>query len=245
MYHFGSDNNFRQGGYAAPYEGLEDATAQTHIDFVRGMVHSSNGAMSSVENSLPHTPDLSRGEHNFYPSAMHAFTTLGDQTSITDLDKFKPKKRRKTVDTGDEGFVDRKLSTTSAAFNHSSPDGDNTVIEDSPDNDGEDNLAPTAKRRRASSGANGKAASLARKNLTEEQKRSNHIRSEQKRRNIIKQGYQDLNELVPNLKTGGFSKSAVLTETTRYLEEVQTGNIKVEELLRRRAAEKGLNFDDL
>ncbi|KEQ69742.1 hypothetical protein M436DRAFT_25843, partial [Aureobasidium namibiae CBS 147.97] len=53
--------------------------------------------------------------------------------------------------------------------------------------------------------------------LTEDQKRSNHIRSEQKRRNIIKQGYEDLNELVPNLKTGGFSKSAVLTETTRFL----------------------------
>ncbi|KEQ60551.1 uncharacterized protein M437DRAFT_13513, partial [Aureobasidium melanogenum CBS 110374] len=60
------------------------------------------------------------------------------------------------------------------------------------------------------SGANSKLGNIARKNLTEDQKRSNHIRSEQKRRNIIKQGYEDLNELVPNLKTGGFSKSAVL-----------------------------------
>ncbi|KAG9575800.1 hypothetical protein KCV01_g17684, partial [Aureobasidium melanogenum] len=82
-----------------------------------------------------------------------------------------------------------------------------------------------------------------RKNLTEDQKRSNHIRSEQKRRNIIKQGYEDLNELVPNLKTGGFSKSAVLTETTRFLEEIFLGNNSVETYLRNLAAEKGIPFE--
>ncbi|KAG2166511.1 hypothetical protein JADG_006250 [Aureobasidium aubasidani] len=246
MFHFGTDNNFRQSGYAAPYQGLEDALTQQQVDFARNMVHSSNDAMSSVENSVPHTPDLTRGTHSYYPANMQPFATLADQTSTGESDRSKTKKRRKfKIPDGDEFDT----SITSPAFqvnNNSSPDGDNTVA-DSDDNDGESNNVPksTGKRRRASSGANSKLSSIARKNLTEDQKRSNHIRSEQKRRNIIKQGYEDLNEIVPNLKTGGFSKSAVLTETTRYLEEIDSGNNAMEKFLRKLAAQRGINFDDM
>ncbi|KAL1305094.1 hypothetical protein AAFC00_002027 [Neodothiora populina] len=78
------------------------------------------------------------------------------------------------------------------------------------------------------------AAAAARKNLTEEQKRENHIKSEQKRRNIIKDGYKNLNDLVPNLKQGGFSKSATLTETVRELETLQAANEVAKQLVMRR-----------
>lgn len=64
----------------------------------------------------------------------------------------------------------------------------------------------------------------ARENLTEEQKRTNHILSEQKRRNLIKQGFDDLCELVPELRGGGFSKSAMLLQAADYLDEVIKGN---------------------
>ncbi|PWY89395.1 hypothetical protein BO94DRAFT_33952 [Aspergillus sclerotioniger CBS 115572] len=64
----------------------------------------------------------------------------------------------------------------------------------------------------------------ARENLTEEQKRSNHILSEQKRRNLIRQGFEDLCTLVPGLKGGGFSKSAMLTQAADWLEEILRGN---------------------
>ena len=241
MFHFGTDNNFRQSGYAAPYQDLEASTIQ-HVEFARNMVHSSNDAMSSVENSVPHTPDLSRGVHNYYPGSMQALASLADQTSTGESDQPKIKKRRKSKRAEDQDF---DTSVTSPAFrvNNSSPDGDNTIA-DSDDNDREDNMPKSSvKRRRASSGANSKLGSIARKNLTEDQKRSNHIRSEQKRRNIIKQGYEDLNELVPNLKTGGFSKSAVLTETTRFLEEIHLGNNSMEAYLRSLAAEKGIAFE--
>ncbi|KAL4933471.1 basic helix-loop-helix domain-containing protein [Aspergillus undulatus] len=63
-----------------------------------------------------------------------------------------------------------------------------------------------------------------RENLTEEQKRSNHIKSEQKRRNLIKEGFDDLCILVPGLKGGGFSKSAMLTQAADWLEEMLRGN---------------------
>ena len=62
-------------------------------------------------------------------------------------------------------------------------------------------------------------------NLTEEQKRNNHILSEQKRRNLIKQGFDDLHDLVPEIRNGGLSKSSVLTEAATFLETLIQDNI--------------------
>jgi Helix-loop-helix DNA-binding domain len=64
----------------------------------------------------------------------------------------------------------------------------------------------------------------ARENLTEEQKRTNHILSEQKRRNLIKQGFEELCSLVPELRGGGFSKSAMLIQAAEWLEDMLRGN---------------------
>jgi hypothetical protein len=63
-----------------------------------------------------------------------------------------------------------------------------------------------------------------RENLTEEQKRNNHILSEQKRRDLIKQGYKDLNEVVPAVRGGGLSKSQVLVEAAAFLEKLIEDN---------------------
>lgn len=72
-----------------------------------------------------------------------------------------------------------------------------------------------------------------RENLTEEQKRTNHILSEQKRRNLIKQGFDELCSLVPELRGGGFSKSAMLVQAANWLEDILRGN----ELLKTQLAE--------
>lgn len=66
----------------------------------------------------------------------------------------------------------------------------------------EDTNSPSSKanqKRRKSSTAN-TAAKPTRENLTEEQKRENHIKSEQKRRTLIREGFEDLNNLVPGLR---------------------------------------------
>lgn len=68
------------------------------------------------------------------------------------------------------------------------------------------------------------ASKSARENLTEEQKRTNHILSEQKRRNLIKQGFDELCSLVPELRGGGFSKSAMLMQAADWLEDILHGN---------------------
>lgn len=70
----------------------------------------------------------------------------------------------------------------------------------------------------------------ARENLTEEQKRSNHIMSEQKRRNLIKRGFDDLHDLVPEIRAGGLSKSHILLEAAGFLEKVIADNESYKEM---------------
>ena len=84
------------------------------------------------------------------------------------------------------------------------------------------------KRRKSSTG--NATTKPSRENLTEEQKRENHIKSEQKRRTLIREGFEDLNNLVPGLRGGGFSKSAVLIMSADWLENLLRGN----EVLRQR-----------
>lgn len=67
--------------------------------------------------------------------------------------------------------------------------------------------------------------------LTEAEKRANHIHSEQKRRNQIKNGFDTLTEMVPELKGGGFSKSAVLQHAAVYVASLKGGNQKLREML--------------
>ena len=66
-----------------------------------------------------------------------------------------------------------------------------------------------------------------RTNLTPIQKRENHVKSEQKRREIIKQGFEDLVEMVPGLHGGGFSKGAILTQAADWLEDLVQGNVQL------------------
>ncbi|KAK4111177.1 hypothetical protein N656DRAFT_681887, partial [Canariomyces notabilis] len=79
----------------------------------------------------------------------------------------------------------------------------------------------------ASSGSGG--AKQPRANLTDEQKRENHIRSEQKRRDLIKDHFNDLGAIVPALKSGGYSKAVMLNLSADWLVEVMAGNQRLME----------------
>ncbi|EON68015.1 hypothetical protein W97_07162 [Coniosporium apollinis CBS 100218] len=76
----------------------------------------------------------------------------------------------------------------------------------------------------SASAAAAPASKPARENLTEEQKRQNHILSEQKRRNLIRKGFEKLNELVPELRENCPSKSQVLDLTAGFLDRLIQGN---------------------
>jgi hypothetical protein len=85
----------------------------------------------------------------------------------------------------------------------------------------------SASRSRNRNGAG--ARRTPRTNLSEDQKRNNHIASEQKRRNVIKEGYEMLNTLVPGLNVGGYSKSIALNLTADWIQGLVTGNEKLRE----------------
>jgi hypothetical protein len=143
-------------------------------------------------------------------------------------------------------------STTSTTYTHALRDDDDEQSDDAASED-EDEGRPTKKRKKSQTRSsrdtpkkvarNGKARKVSaaeentkkkrataaaqkthRENLTEEQKRSNHILSEQKRRDLIKQGYKDLNEVVPAVRGGGLSKSQVLVEAATFLEKLIEDN---------------------
>ncbi|KAL1915770.1 uncharacterized protein VTP21DRAFT_6529 [Calcarisporiella thermophila] len=57
--------------------------------------------------------------------------------------------------------------------------------------------------------------------LTEEEKRANHIASEQKRRNLIRSGFRDLTEIVPSLRNANHSKSTVLFQAIEYIQRLE------------------------
>lgn len=86
-------------------------------------------------------------------------------------------------------------------------------------------MRATIRRRRRSVPSQPK---LQRENLTEEQKREHHIISEQKRRGIIKEGFDDLTFIVPNLQNGGYSRSNVLNIAGEWLEKLMKGNQTLE-----------------
>ncbi|KAK3343997.1 hypothetical protein B0T25DRAFT_314046 [Lasiosphaeria hispida] len=110
----------------------------------------------------------------------------------------------------------------------------------SPGRGGEPTSATLGRRRKPGAGGGrgankdggGSSARPTRENLTEEQKRENHIKSEQKRRTMIKDGFDNLSELIPGLTSGGQSKSQMLSTVGDYIVELKRGNEELETLLR-------------
>ncbi|KAI1427926.1 hypothetical protein F5Y12DRAFT_97225 [Xylaria sp. FL1777] len=80
--------------------------------------------------------------------------------------------------------------------------------------------ATTGRRRKSAP----QQAKQPRENLTLEQKRENHIKSEKKRRGYIKEGFADLNAIVPNAQNASYSKSTVLNMAKEWIESLIQGN---------------------
>lgn len=70
-----------------------------------------------------------------------------------------------------------------------------------------------------------------RKKLTTEQKRSNHIRYEKRRRGLIRDRFLELTELVPELRGGTWSRSRILLKAVEWLQELLARNEALQEQL--------------
>lgn len=67
--------------------------------------------------------------------------------------------------------------------------------------------------------------------LTEDQKRANHIASEQKRRNTIRGGFKELTEIIPTLKNINNSKSTILFKSVDYIKQLDKRNKSLKDKL--------------
>lgn len=251
---FGTDIDFNPNGYTGTYQQVNE---QSHMQFAQNMgtgtaVRYGDGSVPSAASSHPQSPVNTR-QDNQYPQPQvqpSYYIPRRLEREEEDVGRSNSRKRRRmTTGTGDGQNGRQHLynddTPPPAADAGSSPDADD-VSDDggsSPSPDpADDELSSGKRKRRKSSSAARTKGSAARKNLTDAQKRSNHIASEQKRRNIIKEGYKNLNELVPNLKQGGFSKSATLHESVRELETLQVANETWKFKLMK---ESGLSQEDL
>ncbi|RCH98769.1 hypothetical protein CU097_010039 [Rhizopus azygosporus] len=70
-----------------------------------------------------------------------------------------------------------------------------------------------------------------RSTLGEDEKRENHVASEQKRRNLIKSRFKELTDLVPSLRDSNQSKSAVLFKAVEYIKHLEKRNKHLREKL--------------
>ncbi|KAI9283309.1 hypothetical protein BY458DRAFT_496148 [Sporodiniella umbellata] len=79
--------------------------------------------------------------------------------------------------------------------------------------------------------------------LSDQQKKANHIASEQKRRNTIRGGFKELTELVPTLKNINNSKSIILFKSVEYVNQLNRRNKQLAEtlaMLQRKVKQKQL-----
>ena len=76
--------------------------------------------------------------------------------------------------------------------------------------------------------------------LTEQEKKNNHIASEQKRRQAIREGFDRLAEIVPGMAGQGRSEAVMLQATVAHMQEQMTKK----EDLREKAQRLGISAGD-
>jgi len=95
--------------------------------------------------------------------------------------------------------------------------------------------SPSSAKDDSASGANAKIR------LTDQEKKNNHIASEQKRRQAIREGFDKLADIVPGMKGQGRSENLVLQNTIDYLKK----EIVDYHDMMRIASERGVPVEDL
>lgn len=193
--HWGSDGGFMDQGYVAPPDQPDMETRTREL-------------LDHLDCFEPQTS----AANTRAPSPERIAGAYGQRTAFRQADEddsAQPRKKQRTAKTNGDQYSDDDDDSRSLSRKSRTPS--------------------IAKGRRASTDTSRKArvtptSKAPRENLSEEQKRTNHILSEQKRRNLIRQGFDDLCSLVPSLRGGGFSKSAMLTQAADWLEDLLRGN---------------------
>ena len=206
---WGSDAGFGNAQGFVPPPSQESVAANE-----RAHMHAVEQAFSLTTATVPSSADTTRASSPIRTLDRRTTEAIG-QNHHEDEDS-RPRKRRKSRYKEEEDDDDDDMPSTSNTKNAKKrkPSKKGSISSPAADSEG-------GHKRRKSAVPVPKPT---RENLTEDQKRENHIKSEQKRRTLIREGFEDLNELVPGLRGGGFSKSAILIMAADWLEELMQGN---------------------
>ena len=210
---FGSDASFMNHGYLPSRS--RNVEANRLLEYMRCLE-----PQSSTPNTRPGTPDRSS------PVPRSANIALPDPNDTVPFPSYSPIENSRQREEDEEDAQPRKRQKIDIKPERGEEDYDEVNVSQQQVMEEEvqslEGSSPKPRRRRSkasgsvSSCSTGRRGSnedgsssrkakqsqkerLARENLTEEQKRANHIQSEQKRRNLIRTGFDELCSLVPSL----------------------------------------------
>ncbi|KAJ2958089.1 hypothetical protein NQZ79_g6276 [Umbelopsis isabellina] len=196
--HYGSWNQAPSSYYHEPSSGV--LLNQDHHDYPPHEYHDQDQHRRSIIDSL----DASH-QQRFYQqiSSMNVPFKTETDTEHVDLSKDEPQdsqrnRRRQSVK--------RRASDT--------------------DSDEDEEMAESPGSSTSGTNYNGanKRSKPHKELLTEEEKRANHIASEQKRRNTIRTGFKELTDIIPTLKNINNSKSTILFKAVEYIRYLERRN---------------------
>lgn len=211
---FGSDARFEGQTFIAPPEQETPETLikrkMNHLDCLKPEPSpASTHPSSPVQSKKSRHPITHITEHQ-----APTMSTTYDNNQDPDIwppetPVSKPRKRRKADPDSDPDFeASRKPSRQSSKRSKGSSTKKTPTTPKKPPR--EDS---TPKSRPSS-------AKPARQHLSEEQKKTNHIISEQKRRDLIKNGYEGIRQMVPQLQEMKYSKGAMLEMAADWLDDI-------------------------
>lgn len=209
---FGSDARFEGQSFVAPpeQETLE-TVEQRKMDHLECLKPEESPA--STHPSSPTIQKKSRRAGTYttgYQEPLPPIAQGIDQDeTIAETPEPKPRKRRKTNPESDSDFEASRKPTRQA-----SKRGKASFAKKPPPSPAKPSRENSVTKAQPSS------AKPNRQHLTEDQKKTNHIISEQKRRDLIKQGYDGIREMVPALKDVKYSKGAMLEAAADWLEDI-------------------------
>lgn len=202
---FGSDSDFAGHKYVAPGSALKD------LKSCEAKFQSNLETFESKWDGEPQPDQDSTVRRRLSTSQNHAARQvkqdIQEERDVKSTKKLKRSRQEEDSEDTSDGSEDRvgpKSKAQNKARTYSEGGGGTS----------------SAASRRKSTLAEVKAP---RQNLTEEEKKLNHIRSEQKRRNQIKEGFANLTEMMPD-KTIGASKCAILSSAVDWLADLIEGN---------------------
>ena len=214
---FGSDVRFEGQGFLAPPEQeTEEAIVQRRIHNLECLKPDPSPASTHPPSPLLQKRKHSQLQYSDHDLGLFRQPLIQSSGPPQTFDHYEdpdpsPKKRRKAPADDDPEFEDpstparsHSKRAKSSASRTPAPIRQNSLTTP---------RTSSARKQQASIKNN-------RQVLSEEQKKTNHIISEQKRRNLIKQGYEGIQMLVPSLKNNKTSKGGMLESAADWLEDI-------------------------